>query len=108
MLSVKQLFITLCVFLLIMSIYHDLSKDFSPINDNPINNFETSIDNYTVVQVEVMPGDTLLSISEQLNTQAFMEMDVAQLLEDFTTLNPSVDPQQLIIGKMYYFPKYHL
>jgi|SRR5690625_1178971 len=108
MLILKRLLITLCVFLLVMSIYHDLSKNFTPLNNLTINERENNDVNYTIVQIEVLQGDTLLSINEQLNPQMSYEVDINQIIDDFTTLNPSVDPQHLIVGNKYYFPKYHL
>src|SRR5690625_2868551 len=108
MLILKSSLFTLGVFLLIMSIYHDLSKRFIPLNNFTVNEQENNINNYTVVQIEIIPGDTLFSIHEQLNPQISVEVDVNQLIDDFIALNPSIDPEQLVVGKKYYFPKYHL
>lgn len=108
MLMIKRLSILLCVCLILMSIYHDLSKSFSPISYSKEKLDEQITEHYTVVPVKISSGDTLLSINEQLNPTFLNEVDMEQLLQDFMTLNPSVDPQHLLIDEIYYFPKYHL
>ncbi|MFT8317521.1 MAG: hypothetical protein ABF651_04520 [Sporolactobacillus sp.] len=55
-------------------------------------------------QITVNPGDTLLSISEQINQTD--EPSIDQVLKDFSTLNPSANPNHLEIGKNYAFPYY--
>lgn len=108
MLILNRLLILLCIALMIMSIYHDLSKTYSPVDDNTPEMDDNFNINYTVVSIKISSGDTLLSINEQLNPHFLTEVDIEQLLEDFMVLNPSVDPQQLKVGNTYYFPKYQL
>lgn len=105
--SFKRLLTVVCILLLIMSIHFDLSKQSDFENDVIDHEQEDQSTHFTIVKIEVMPGDTLLSISEQLNPQLFSLLNIEQLFADFITLNPSSDPQKLITGKNYYFPKYH-
>lgn len=107
MYSFKRFLTVVCILLLIMSIHSDLSKQSNIANDVIDNEQKDRSTHFTIVKIEVMPGDTLLSISEQLNPQLFSHLNVEELFADFVTLNPSSDPQKLITGKNYYFPKYH-
>lgn len=54
-------------------------------------------------RVTVVPGDTLLSITERLSSKP---ADISKVLHDFSVLNPSVDPNHLKIGQTYAFPVY--
>lgn len=52
----------------------------------------------------VQPGDTVLSIEEHLNPNK--SISIIQVLSDFKSLNPSVDPNHIQIGKTYKFKLY--
>ncbi|RYM02221.1 LysM domain-containing protein [Sporolactobacillus sp. THM7-7] len=54
-------------------------------------------------RITVEPGDTLLSITERINEG---DVSIDQVMDDFTILNPSADPNHLQIGKSYAFPDY--
>ncbi|WP_026039100.1 type IV pilus assembly protein FimV [Sporolactobacillus vineae] len=55
------------------------------------------------LRVTVSPGDTLLSITERASSR---QPDISQVIRDFSTLNPSVNPNHLKIGETYAFPVY--
>lgn len=58
----------------------------------------------SVKKITVQPGDTVLSIEEKLNGKS--QISIAQILKDFKTLNPSVDPNHIQIGQTYLFKLY--
>ncbi|MFD2618292.1 LysM peptidoglycan-binding domain-containing protein [Terrilactibacillus laevilacticus] len=54
--------------------------------------------------VQVSPGDTLLSISENLNPTTIPSIE--RVIQDFKKLNPDVSPTKLKPGQQYNFPIY--
>jgi hypothetical protein len=54
-------------------------------------------------RITVSPGDTLLSVTEQISQQL---PAIDTVVDDFSVLNPSVDPNHLQIGATYAFPYY--
>ncbi|MFC4320792.1 LysM peptidoglycan-binding domain-containing protein [Litchfieldia salsa] len=55
--------------------------------------------------VEIKPGDTLLSISEDLN-QNHKKISIMTIIKDFEKLNPDVQANSLKIGQVYKIPLY--
>ncbi|UJL44858.1 hypothetical protein KFZ58_10485 [Virgibacillus sp. NKC19-16] len=105
---IKKTFIFVLIILLGISIYNDLTLGNS--QENKINRIQqpaTDI-NFTVLQIKVEPGDTVLSIVERINNNRNLEkMDLTQILTDFNTINPSIDPHNLDPHTYYYFPLYN-
>ncbi|WP_077621490.1 hypothetical protein [Sediminibacillus massiliensis] len=60
---------------------------------------------YQVVEVKVGPGDTVLSIIEEINHGGVL-FPIEQIIADFETLNPDTDPHQIRTENNYYFPVY--
>ncbi|GGE74104.1 hypothetical protein [Priestia taiwanensis] len=56
-------------------------------------------------EIEVKSGDTLLTILEQLHNNRKLP-PIKQITDDFKTLNTSISPTKLTIGKTYKFPIY--
>ncbi|TGA99603.1 hypothetical protein E4665_04575 [Sporolactobacillus shoreae] len=54
-------------------------------------------------RITVAPGDTLLSVTERISNQV---PPITDVINNFSILNPSVDPNHLQIGKVYSFPVY--
>ena len=106
MLLTKRISIALLLILLFLSINHDLSKNTYPTDNILVNDLETETISFTIVQLKVLPGETFLSIMEQINPLLFNDLDIEQLIEVFISLNPQTDPYQLVVGETYYFPKY--
>lgn len=98
-----------CVFvLLLMSLYKDIIRESS--NKDQLANqediFEPTLStSFQVLKIKVEPGDTLLSVSEQINHIDIL--DVEQLIQDFKMINPFVDPFALKPNVNYYFPLYN-
>lgn len=61
---------------------------------------------YKAHQVLAKPGDTVISITESLNEPANMPNQIDHLLQDFSKLNPYVNPYQLKTQRTYLFPMY--
>ncbi|WP_051681369.1 hypothetical protein [Virgibacillus alimentarius] len=106
----KRICIILFLFLFIMSIYKDLTTG---IIKNTLNTkIDTEITekaNIRTAKIKVYPGDTVLSIVEQINNNHHQtpNIDIEQIIIDFKKINPDADPYKLEIFKYYYFPLYH-
>src|SRR5690625_5763881 len=61
--------------------------------------------NLSAIKVRVQHGDTVLSIIEQINHQ-LPEQDIEQMIIDFRSINPNIDPYNLQGNTIYYFPVY--
>jgi LysM repeat protein len=55
--------------------------------------------------IEVKPGDTVLSIAAKLQKNN-SNVAVDKVIQDFTKLNPGVQPKDIQIGQIYRFPIY--
>lgn len=105
----KKLSLIIIVFLVIISIYKDLTVGISPDNKYQAidSKVSQSINDFSIVKAKVHGGDNLLSIAEQLNSTQFTNLDIQKVIEDFQLINPDVDPYNLQINNFYYFPLYH-
>lgn len=107
---IKRFFIYIVIILLCISIYNDLSLGNSPASEDRSNRIQqpsTDI-TFTVLQVKVEPGETVLSIVERINNNRNLKkMDLTQILTDFNTINPSIDPKTIEPHTYYYFPLYN-
>ncbi len=56
--------------------------------------------------VTIQPGETVLSALEKLN--GTLPVSIEQAIQDFKTLNPSIDPMMIQAGHTYKFPLYSI
>ncbi|MCM3161797.1 LysM domain-containing protein [Metabacillus litoralis] len=56
-------------------------------------------------EMTVKQGDTVLSIIEKHH--GTLPVSIEQVIEDFETLNPKMDAEEIMIGKKYTFPNYN-
>ncbi|MDY0408454.1 hypothetical protein ACFFIS_02740 [Virgibacillus soli] len=102
----KRLCTYALIILFVISIYYDLTvTNKVPTIDNstiPNNNVES----FHVKKVKVSRGDTLLSVVEQINQGISGHLNMEEIIMDFKTSNPNIDPYKLEVGKYYYFPIY--
>lgn len=54
--------------------------------------------------IEVKTGDTVLSITEEINKKEIPSIE--QVVHDFKQLNKNISPSNIQIGKSYKFPAY--
>ncbi|QDP40623.1 LysM peptidoglycan-binding domain-containing protein [Radiobacillus deserti] len=114
----KKLVPIVLIILFLMSIYKDLTggvllTDNQATVANQIkdekNETPPSKDNSSktikAVEKKVKPGDTVLSIVEELNNIG-EGISIQQIQEDFKILNPGVDPNNIQIEATYLFPIY--
>lgn len=94
----KRFIAFVVIFLLTISLYHDLTKGSRPA-EIPRN----SIHYQSVV---ARPGDTVLSIAEEINDPERLPASLTVLIADFSELNPKADPYALVTGQSYFFPIY--
>ncbi|RDW19208.1 hypothetical protein CWR48_09195 [Oceanobacillus arenosus] len=102
----KRLMIYILFFLLCVSIYKDLSLERTP-NHEISRTFEQSLQfNYTIMQMKITIGDTVLSVTEKINIDHINNLDISTIMADFEQLNPTADPYHLEPNTFYYFPLY--
>lgn len=99
-------FLTGCSILLILYVVaYDLKigtlPQTQPVNAE-IQTVEKDSNNYRTY--EAGPGDTLISVVEELNT--YGGYTITSMIRDFKSLNPGVNPENIQLGKTYKFPVY--
>ena len=102
--SIKKISLILLLLLLILSFLHDLSKQNSVQQEQPLN--KADIINSEIAHIKIEPGDTVLSITEEVNND-LQSLDINKIIADFQKLNPGADPKSLIPYSFYYFPLYN-
>ncbi|MDC3415536.1 hypothetical protein [Aquibacillus salsiterrae] len=127
---IKKVVLTLALILFVISIFKDLTvgtiiqpsesvsvqdnmprdkemdnKDNEEKTENSFPDEQAISDRYTVTRIMIQPGDTVLTIIETINPN-IPSMEITQLIEDFKTLNPGVNPHQIIPNESYLFPIY--
>src|SRR5699024_5155313 len=107
---IKRLSIYLLLILLFVSIYKDLTIDTTKIKSkskSKITQF-TDASEISSIRIRVDPGDTVLSIVEQVNKDNHIsKINITQIISDFEKINPDVDPYEIKPNNFYYFPLYH-
>ncbi|TQS74558.1 hypothetical protein DX933_11520 [Ornithinibacillus gellani] len=103
----KRLSLYVLIFLVLTSIYKDLTIGSTPKRQE--NEESASIKHvaFVVIKQKVLPGDSFLTIIEQINAPHIFLMNVEQMRADFMMLNPNVNPNELQAHTYYYFPLYH-
>jgi hypothetical protein len=105
---VKKRIFTILFLIACWTSYQDLTSGSLPAGKNEAATNQPQAQETAAVpylRVTVSPGDTLLSITERVSSR---QPDINQVIHDFLTLNPSVDPNHLKIGETYAFPVYTL
>ncbi|WP_453994952.1 hypothetical protein [Bacillus nitroreducens] len=104
----KRFFAFLAIAFILYIIYYDVRIGTLPTTKGEkIEAVEviTTTQNNPFLEVEVKPGDTLLSIVEELNEGKKMS-SIESVINDFEMLNPQSEAALLQIGKTYKFPLY--
>lgn len=111
----KRLFICVALILVIAGIVSDLRTGSLPdqsvkhLNQSaPTKKVETpddSLPSLVSQEVIVEPGHTVLSVVEHLN-EGPIPVSIAQIIEDFKSLNQSLEPDMIQTGETYLFPIY--
>ncbi|WP_067730444.1 hypothetical protein [Oceanobacillus damuensis] len=107
MYTLKKLSLYIFIILLLISIYQDLILNRTtiiPDNDAVPADYH---EGYMIAHFKVLPGDTVLSITESLNSKNTKQLDIQKIMNDFKELNPTTDPLNLKPYTEYYFPVYH-
>lgn len=107
---IKRLIFYLIIILLIISLYKDLTIGTPFINDSKSNHIQQIYpkdeqNKLPAIQVRAQHGDTVLSITEQINDQ-LLELNIEQIMSDFKKMNQNIDPFNLQTDTIYYFPVY--
>ncbi|WP_249871083.1 hypothetical protein [Oceanobacillus saliphilus] len=108
MYTIKKLSLYIFIILLLFTFYQDII--LSRTSSNPQKTNEVIVnhsDAYTIAHIKILPGDTVLSITESINSEDLYEMDLQKILDHFAQLNPTTDPYELKPYTFYYFPVYH-
>jgi len=105
----KRFFAFLAIAFILYIIYYDVRIGTLPTTKGEkieaVEVITTTQNNNPFMEVEVKPGDTLLSIVEELNEGKKMS-SIESVIKDFEMLNPDSEAALLQIGKTYKFPIY--
>lgn len=100
---VKKTVIYIIIILLIFSLYNDFTRGTDFTNET----HSLYINDIKVVERKIQPGDTILSVSEQINGSALENLSVEKIINDFYVVNPNTKKYKLNINEYYYFPFYN-
>ena len=99
----KKIIALLLIGLIIYSVYFDLTIGTLPAASVPTTAEEASPE-LPYNEIEVKPGDTLLSIIER--EEGNLPKPIDKIILDFQKLNDGQSPHEMQIGKTYKFPDY--
>ncbi len=105
----KKWILTIICILTALSIYHDVfpTEQSIPPENVQVQSFEQKqIEKIYVIERTIEPGDTLLSIIEDIHVHTTTAFDMDTVIHDFKRINKGTDPYDLRINKTYYFPLY--
>lgn len=103
----KRFLLYVFVILLFISVSKDLTenKQDSVEYKEIVAPHHTNTD-FTIMHIKIKPGDTVLSIVEEINDHNIQKLDAKQIIADFQSINPNADPYHIQPHLFYYFPKY--
>ena len=101
--KLKKIIGLLFIVLIIYSVYFDLTIGTLPAASTPATAQEAPSES-PYKEIEVKPGDTLLSIIER--EEGRLPKPINTIILDFQELNDGHSPHELQIGKTYKFPIY--
>ena len=101
--KLKKLFVLLFMALIIYSVYFDITIGTLPAVSTPVTAQESPSD-LPYKEIEVKPGETLLSIIER--EEGSLPKPINTIILDFQELNDGHSPHELQIGETYKFPNY--
>ncbi|MBM7584693.1 hypothetical protein JOC86_001230 [Bacillus pakistanensis] len=108
----KRAFYFLLVLIVLYSVYYDLNTGTLPKSSTIAttgqaqeSNASMESDDNKSLTIKVKPGDTVLSLVEE-HRQGSSEVAIDQIIKDFEELNDGLNPEDIQIGKTYYFPVY--
>src|SRR5699024_2427952 len=102
----KRLCIYMLSLLLCISIYKDMTEGTLRLMNNEKQDENITNENASIIKVKLQPGETVLSITEEINNFSNNQIDIPQILADFKHYNPNSNPNHLQVNKYYYFLQY--
>ena len=100
----RRISLATLIILVSVSIFQDLSRSDNQMSFISKENLDLPY--FEAVPVKVNPGDTVLSITEELQTTPSNTVSVETILRAFESLNPSIAPSEIQIHEIYYFPQF--
>lgn len=92
------------IILVAVSIFQDLAHSDGTISSS--NNENVGLPPFEAVPVKVNPGDTVLSITEEIQTISANTLSVEIILKAFESLNPNTSFNEIHVHEIYYFPQF--
>ncbi|WP_152656228.1 hypothetical protein [Oceanobacillus sp. CFH 90083] len=92
------------IILVAVSIFQDLAQ--SDGTNTFSNNEKSNLPPFEAVPVKINPGDTVLSITEEIQTTSANSVSVENILKAFEALNPTAYANELHAHEIYYFPRF--
>ncbi|SDH49040.1 hypothetical protein SAMN05192534_10682 [Alteribacillus persepolensis] len=115
----KKLLLFLLFLLICASLYYDMTEGTltpSSVNNDSSSNIEVptetsapasnALEGKEKTEVIVEPGQTVLSIVEQLHDGP-VPASIADISTDFQQLNNGIAPEDIQVDESYYFPVYN-
>ncbi|GIO23121.1 hypothetical protein [Oceanobacillus sp. J11TS1] len=100
----RRISLATLIILVSVSIFQDLAHSDKQMTF--ISKEELDLPHFEAVPVKVNPGDTVLSITEELQTIPSNTISVETILSAFESLNPAIAPSEIQIHEIYYFPQF--
>lgn len=94
---IQRVAVYVCIILLLLSLYNDLTKGTIVKEDTVPPN-----ENVSIIKVKAYSGDTVLTLTEKL--YPLETIDIDEIITIFKDLNPDADPYHLEPETYYYFP----
>ncbi len=106
----KRFVVAILSVLILYVIYYDFTKGTLPTESNeqnsvPVSSTTNNNNNIPYFEVEVKPGETVLTIVEK-SLDKPIPVSITRLISDFEQLNDGDKPEEIRIGKQYRFPDY--
>ncbi|GAA0331059.1 hypothetical protein [Oceanobacillus sp. FSL W7-1293] len=92
------------IILVAVSIFQDLAHSDGTISSS--NNENLELPPFEAVPVKVNPGDTVLSITEEIQTITVNTVSIEIILKAFESLNPNTSSNDIHVHEVYYFPQF--
>ncbi|MFD1412785.1 hypothetical protein [Oceanobacillus jeddahense] len=93
------------IILVAVSIFQDLAHSDDGTTSFS-NNENLELPPFEAVPVKVNPGDTVLSITEEIQTTPAYSVSVEVILKAFESLNPTTSSNDIDVYEVYYFPQF--
>ncbi|WP_346199837.1 hypothetical protein NSQ96_11490 [Caldifermentibacillus hisashii] len=101
----KRVFGIVAIIIVVYAIYFDITAGTLPGAEKKESVQETAL-SLQYVELEVKPGDTLLSLIESQGGYPD-DISIEEMIKDFSALNEGIKPDDMQFGETYKIPLYN-